>query len=59
MVATLSLTESKASAMTVAYDPVQSTLYAAPDTGFSIPIAKAAELWLIPADGKPQAHGPG
>jgi anti-sigma-K factor RskA len=57
LVATLSLTQSKASAMTVAYDPVQSRLYASPDADFSIPRARSAELWLIPADGKPRPMG--
>jgi anti-sigma-K factor RskA len=36
---------------------VRSTIYAAPDAEFSIPKARAAELWLIPADGKPRALG--
>ena len=57
LVANLSLTESKAAAFTVAYDPVQSTLYAGPDSGFSIPVGRSAELWLIPADGKPRPMG--
>ena len=57
LVANLSLTQSKAAAFTVAYDPVQSTLYAGPDSGFSIPVGRSAELWLIPADGKPRPMG--
>ena len=57
LVASLALTESKAAAFTVAYDPVQSTLYAGPDSGFSIPVGRSAELWLIPADGKPRPMG--
>jgi anti-sigma-K factor RskA len=57
LVATLSLTETKASAFTVAYDPTQSTLYAMPAGDFSIPRARSAELWLIPADGKPRPMG--
>jgi len=57
LVATLNLKESGAAAVTVAYDPVRSTIYAAPDAEFSIPKARAAELWLIPADGKPRALG--
>jgi anti-sigma-K factor RskA len=57
LVANLALTESKAAAFTVAYDPVQSTIYAGPDSGFSIPVGRSAELWLIPADGKPRPMG--
>ena len=57
LVAKLDLTESKAAAFTVAYDPVQSTIYAGPDSGFSIPTGRSAELWLIPADGKPRPMG--
>jgi anti-sigma-K factor RskA len=57
LIATLSLTETKASAFTVAYDPGRSTLYATPAGDFSIPRARAAELWLIPADGKPRPMG--
>jgi anti-sigma-K factor RskA len=43
--------------MTVAYDPARSSLYVAPDADFSIPTARAAELWLIPDDGKPRPMG--
>jgi anti-sigma-K factor RskA len=57
LVATLTLTESNASAFTVAYDPARSMVYATPAADFSIPHARAAELWLIPADGKPRAVG--
>jgi anti-sigma-K factor RskA len=57
LVATLTLTETKASAFTVAYDPARATLYATPAGDFSIPRARAAELWLIPADGKPRPVG--
>jgi anti-sigma-K factor RskA len=57
LVATLTLTESKASAFTIAYDPARSMIYATPAGDFSIPRARAAELWLIPADGKPRAVG--
>ena len=57
LVANLALTESKAAAFTVAYDPAQSTIYAGPDSGFSIPVGRSAELWLIPADGKPRPMG--
>jgi len=57
LVATLALTETKASAFTVAYDPARSTVYATPAADFSIPRARAAELWLIPADGKPRPMG--
>ncbi len=57
LVATLTLTESKASAFTVAYDPGRATVYATPAGDFSIPRARAAELWLIPADGKPRPVG--
>ena len=57
LVARLSLTQSGAGVVTVAYDAQRSTLYAAPDADFSIPKARAAELWLIPADGKPRPMG--
>jgi anti-sigma-K factor RskA len=57
LVATLALKESGAAALTVAYDPARSTIYAAPDSDFSIPKARSAELWLIPKDGKPRAVG--
>ena len=57
LLATLALKETKASAFTVAYDPAQSTLYATPAGDFSIPHARSAELWLIPADGKPRPMG--
>ena len=57
LVATLTLTDTKASAFTVAYDPSRSTIYATPAGDFSIPRARAAELWLIPADGKPRPVG--
>ncbi len=57
LVATLSLTETKASAFTVAYDPVRSMLFATPAGDFSIPYKRSAELWLIPADGKPRPMG--
>ena len=57
LVATLSLTETKASAFTVAYDPGKSVIYATPAGDFSIPNKRSAELWLIPADGKPRPMG--
>jgi anti-sigma-K factor RskA len=57
LVATLALKEGGAAAVTVAYDPGRSTIYAAPDADFSIPKARAAELWLIPKDGKPRPVG--
>jgi anti-sigma-K factor RskA len=57
LVATLGLTQGGAAAVTVAYDPNQSTIYAAPDADFSIPRARSAELWLIPSDGKPRPMG--
>ena len=57
LVATLALTETKASAFTVAYDPNLSQIYATPAGDFSIPRARSAELWLIPADGKPRPMG--
>lgn len=57
LVARLSLKETGAGVVTIAYDPQRATLYASPDADFSIPKARAAELWLIPADGKPRAMG--
>lgn len=57
LVATLALKDGGASAMTIAYDPGAASLYASPDADFSIPRARAAELWLIPADGKPRPMG--
>ncbi len=57
LVATLSLTETKASAFTVAYDPNKAVIYATPAGDFSIPNKRSAELWLIPADGKPRPMG--
>lgn len=57
LVARLGLKESGAPAVTVAYDPGSATIYAAPDGDFSIPKARSAELWLIPADGKPRPMG--
>jgi len=57
LVATLDLKDGGASAMTIAYDSGAASLYASPDADFSIPRARAAELWLIPADGKPRPLG--
>lgn len=57
LVADLRLTAGAASAVTVAYDPIHSTIYAAPDAAFSIPQSRSAQLWLIPADGKPRPMG--
>ena len=57
LVANLRLSAGSTSALTVAYDPVHSTIYAAPDAEFSIPQQRSAQLWLIPADGKPRPMG--
>ncbi len=57
LVATLGLTAGGASAVTVAYDPIHSTIYASPDADFSVPKSRSAELWLIPSDGKPRPMG--
>ncbi len=57
LVANLRLTAGSTSAVTVAYDPVHATLYAAPDAEFSIPQSRSAQLWLIPGDGKPRPMG--
>lgn len=57
LVARLALTSGGASALTVAYNPSRAMLYAAPDADFSIPQSRSAELWLIPADGKPRPMG--
>ncbi len=43
--------------LTATYDPAKGVLYALPGTALGIPADRAAELWLIPADGKPRSLG--
>ncbi len=43
--------------LTATYDPAKGAIYAVPGSGLTIPKDRAAELWLIPADGKPRSLG--
>jgi anti-sigma-K factor RskA len=56
-VARLLLKDGGGGVVTVAYDPQRAVFYMAPDADFSVPAARSAELWLIPADGKPRPLG--
>jgi anti-sigma-K factor RskA len=57
LVARLLLKDGGGGVVTVAYDPQRAVFYMAPDADFSVPAARSAELWLIPADGKPRPLG--
>ena len=57
LVARLVLKDGGGGVATVAYDPKRAAFYMAPDADFSVPAARSAELWLIPADGKPRPMG--
>jgi anti-sigma-K factor RskA len=43
--------------ITATYDPAQGVLRASPNMTLPVPARRAAELWLIPADGVPRSLG--
>ena len=43
--------------LTATYDPAKGVLYAVPGNALGVPADRAAELWLIPVDGKPRSLG--
>ena len=46
-----------AGSLTATYDPAKGAIYAVPASALAIPADRSAELWLIPADGKPRSLG--
>lgn len=57
LVANVSAVTGGQQVLTFAYDPVRGEMIVAPAKGLAVPQGRAAELWLIPADGSPRSLG--